>query len=89
MFDASSKLQPGLLVGSTGEFGSFEECLQIFTSSNYGPIRGQMCTLKVIPGEKLTRSILKISNLPLQVSSYYINISKFTILFIFFPFSIK
>lgn len=72
VFDSSSKLQPGLLVGNTGELGSFEECLKIYTATEYGPIRGQMCTLKVEPGPNLTRTILQIRNLPNSVRQHKI-----------------
>ncbi|GLV32860.1 uncharacterized protein CBL_00433 [Carabus blaptoides fortunei] len=64
MFDSSSKLQPGLIVGNTGELGSFEQCLNIYTATEYGPIRGQMCTLTIEPGPNLTKKILQIRNLP-------------------------
>lgn len=70
MLDASSKLQPGVLSGNTGEFGSYDQCLQTHTLTEYGEIRGQMCAVDLIPGPRLSGHIIRIRGLPQNVKKF-------------------
>ncbi|XP_013786673.1 uncharacterized protein LOC106470654, partial [Limulus polyphemus] len=52
MLDASAKFGPGILDGTTTDFGSYDECLNIIVSnkrSKKEDFRGNYCTLKLKP----------------------------------------
>ncbi|KAJ8977936.1 hypothetical protein NQ317_017404 [Molorchus minor] len=63
MFDSSSKLQAGILLGNMMDFGSFSQCLQIYKNTEFGPIYGKHCLLKIKPSIQLIRTILKFRNI--------------------------
>ena len=58
MFDASGKIQSGILLGNLVEFGSFKECIHI----KYGEIKGKHCLLKITPTLDLIKQILAFRN---------------------------
>ncbi|XP_050298552.1 nose resistant to fluoxetine protein 6-like [Anthonomus grandis grandis] len=58
MFDASSKLMPGILAGNLAELGSYKECLSISEDTIYGPIKGRHCTLHIHPADKLIKIVV-------------------------------
>ncbi|KAJ8945119.1 hypothetical protein NQ318_001584 [Aromia moschata] len=62
MFDSSSKLQGGVLLGNLMDFGSFSQCLQIYKNSVFGPIHGKHCVLKIKPSIPLMKKILSFRN---------------------------
>ncbi|XP_030763573.1 nose resistant to fluoxetine protein 6-like [Sitophilus oryzae] len=63
MFDASSKLQSGLLLSNLFEFGNYKQCISIYTDDvENGPLRGKHCTLKVFPDTRLLKKILTFRN---------------------------
>lgn len=70
MFDSSSKLQAGIFIGNLMEYGSFRQCIEIYANSNYGPIRGQHCTLKVTPNDDLIRYVMSYRNISRKVRVY-------------------
>ncbi|XP_064458662.1 nose resistant to fluoxetine protein 6-like [Ornithodoros turicata] len=47
MLDASGKVAPGLLAGTIGDLGNFDECLAITVENTYGEedFRGRFCTI--------------------------------------------
>ncbi|XP_030761631.1 nose resistant to fluoxetine protein 6-like [Sitophilus oryzae] len=63
MVDASSKLQAGLLLGNLAEYGSYSQCLRIFTETEYGPLLGKHCFLKIWPSKKLILQVLKLNRI--------------------------
>uniref|UniRef100_A0AAR5Q395 Nose resistant-to-fluoxetine protein N-terminal domain-containing protein n=1 Tax=Dendroctonus ponderosae TaxID=77166 RepID=A0AAR5Q395_DENPD len=58
MFDASSKLMPGILAGNLAELGAWQQCLDINEETSFGPIKGRHCMLFIYPNEKLVKIIL-------------------------------
>lgn len=68
MFDSSSKLQAGILEGNLFEFGAFQQCIQIYKETNYGPIRGKFCSLRIMPDMMLLEKILEFRNVSRKVS---------------------
>ncbi|KAF7284842.1 hypothetical protein GWI33_021485 [Rhynchophorus ferrugineus] len=64
MFDASSKIQSGILYGNLFEFGNFKQCVSIHTKdTDSGSLRGKHCTLKVYPDTKLLKKILSFRHI--------------------------
>lgn len=57
MFDASSKLQPGILLGNLVEFGSFKQCIDVQSE-----VHGKHCLIKITPTLKLIKKILSFRN---------------------------
>lgn len=71
VFDASSKLMPGILSGNLAEFGSWNECLNIRAKTDSGIIRGRYCAIFIYPPEQLVRSIVRYhKNFSEQVSFF-------------------
>ncbi|KAG5898778.1 hypothetical protein JTB14_010988 [Gonioctena quinquepunctata] len=62
MFDSSSKLQGGILLGNLVDFGSFSQCLKIYHGSEFGPIYGKHCLLKMKPSIQLVKKVLTFRN---------------------------
>lgn len=50
MFDATAKIQSGVLEGNTMQVGSYDECLKIDVVVNGSQINGQYCTTMVTTG---------------------------------------
>ncbi|XP_050298077.1 nose resistant to fluoxetine protein 6-like [Anthonomus grandis grandis] len=63
MFDSSSKIQSGILYGNLFEFGNYKQCISIYSNSQFGPIRGKHCSLKVYPDTFLLKKILSYKNI--------------------------
>ncbi|XP_015840383.2 nose resistant to fluoxetine protein 6 isoform X1 [Tribolium castaneum] len=59
MFDSSSKIQPGILLGNLFEFGSFKQCIQ----TRFGEIRGKHCSVKITPNLNLVKKILSFRSI--------------------------
>ncbi|KAH1020009.1 hypothetical protein HUJ04_009740 [Dendroctonus ponderosae] len=59
MFDASSKMQSGILAGNLFNFGSFDQCIAVQAETAYGPLKGKHCTLKLRPDTVLLKKILQ------------------------------
>lgn len=57
MFDASSKIQPGILLGNLVEFGSFKQCVSLQSE-----VEGKHCLIKITPTLKLIKKILSFRN---------------------------
>ncbi|CAH1370736.1 unnamed protein product, partial [Tenebrio molitor] len=62
MFDSSSKLQSGILMGNLVEYGAFRQCLKIYKETENEPIRGKHCSFRIIPGEKILRTVMGFRN---------------------------
>ncbi|XP_044255130.1 nose resistant to fluoxetine protein 6-like [Tribolium madens] len=62
MFDSSSKLQSGILMGNLVEYGAFKQCLRIYKATPNGPIRGKHCTFRIILGERILRTVMGFHN---------------------------
>ncbi|XP_044271288.1 nose resistant to fluoxetine protein 6-like [Tribolium madens] len=58
MFDSSSKIQPGILLGNLVEFGSYKQCIQI----RFDEIKGKHCLIKITPNLNLIKKILSFRN---------------------------
>ncbi|XP_050297772.1 O-acyltransferase like protein-like isoform X2 [Anthonomus grandis grandis] len=58
MFDSSSKIMSGILGGNIIELGSYQQCLNIYEESVYGPIKGRHCTLHIRPTDDLIKIIV-------------------------------
>ncbi|XP_048524298.1 nose resistant to fluoxetine protein 6 isoform X2 [Dendroctonus ponderosae] len=63
MFDASSKMQSGILAGNLFNFGSFDQCIAVQAETAYGPLKGKHCTLKLRPDTALLKKILSYNNI--------------------------
>ncbi|XP_074031574.1 nose resistant to fluoxetine protein 6 [Leptinotarsa decemlineata] len=62
MFDSSSKLQGGILLGNLVDFGSFSQCIKIYQNTDFGPIYGKHCLLKIKPSVPLIKTVLAFRN---------------------------
>ncbi|ERL92848.1 hypothetical protein D910_10155, partial [Dendroctonus ponderosae] len=67
MFDASSKMQSGILAGNLFNFGSFDQCIAVQAETAYGPLKGKHCTLKLRPDTALLKKILSYNNISEKV----------------------
>ncbi|KAJ8973784.1 hypothetical protein NQ317_009440 [Molorchus minor] len=63
MFDASSKVNSGILNGNLAEYGAYTQCLNIYENTKYGPIRGRHCSFRIMPTENLLQIILGFRNI--------------------------
>lgn len=69
VFDSSSKLQSGILIGNLVEYGSFKQCLSIYKQTQAGSIRGKHCSFRIIPGEKILRAVTGFRNVSKKVKT--------------------
>ncbi|KAJ9579887.1 hypothetical protein L9F63_004489, partial [Diploptera punctata] len=46
MFDASTKIPNGFLMGHINNFGNFDECLNVEVNENFGSFQGQHCMVQ-------------------------------------------
>jgi hypothetical protein len=47
VFDSSTKIPEGLLVGNTVHLGNFDECLEVNVNEDWGSFKGQHCMASV------------------------------------------
>lgn len=69
VFDSSSKLQAGILLGNLVDYGSFSQCLKIYKDTEYGPIYGKHCLLRIHASKQLLQKILSFHNISEKVSN--------------------
>ncbi|XP_017786446.1 PREDICTED: nose resistant to fluoxetine protein 6-like [Nicrophorus vespilloides] len=70
MFDSSSKLQSGILLGNLMDYGSFKECIYIKAYTEAGEINGKHCVIRIQPTENIVKKILGFRNI---TGSWYEN----------------
>jgi hypothetical protein len=47
VFDSSTKIPEGVLMGNTVHLGNFKECLQVNVNEDWGSFKGQHCMANV------------------------------------------
>lgn len=60
MADATSKLQPGILIGNIIDLGMYDECLSINVNKNGSLIRGRHCMYSLSTNVKDVKSLFSI-----------------------------
>ncbi|KAJ8920095.1 hypothetical protein NQ315_011750, partial [Exocentrus adspersus] len=77
MFDSSSKLQAGVLLGNLVDYGSFSQCLGIYKDTEQGPIYGKHCLLQLRLSKNLMRKILSYHNVSeKRFDKVYVSVEK-------------
>jgi hypothetical protein len=54
-------------MGNLVEYGAFRQCLKIYKETENGPIRGKHCSFRIIPGEKILRTVMGFRNVSHKV----------------------
>jgi hypothetical protein len=47
VFDSSTKIPEGVLMGTTAHLGNFDECLEVNVDEDWGSFKGQHCMASV------------------------------------------
>lgn len=78
MLDANAKLGAGIFYGNLNQVGNYDQCLSIEESNSESPIKGQYCTVLVVPNKNATKE----DNLPLDLVSIanYIGVKHISLL---------
>lgn len=58
VFDASSKLQNGILSGNVLDHGPLKQCISIRQPTESGLVKGKQCSLNLVPDEEWLRTII-------------------------------
>lgn len=72
VFDATSKLQSGIISGNWYDFGQFDQCISIKESGSTGTIQGKYCIGKISilnDTDMFTKILTVAKNLSVTVST--------------------